>query len=184
MPRCLPAPTPRLRFDAGTALARASADSILMGTRLETIVKAAHVARATRRTIRQNLLWAVAYNATAVPLAATGILAPWMAAIGMSASSLLVVLNALRLRRRSFESVCRRRRSGTNKTNRGTFLRDSTMTILFLLIPLGLLLVTIAVGAFFWATRTGQFDDLDSPAWSVVLDDDRQPGRETEKARD
>lgn len=49
------------------------------------------------------------------------------------------------------------------------------MTILFLLIPLGLLLVGIAVGAFFWATRSGQFDDLDSPAWSVVLDDDRQP---------
>lgn len=49
------------------------------------------------------------------------------------------------------------------------------MTILFLLIPLGLLLVGIAVGAFFWATRSGQFDDLDSPAWSIVLDDDRQP---------
>lgn len=49
------------------------------------------------------------------------------------------------------------------------------MTILFLLIPLGLLLVGIAVGAFFWATRSGQFDDLDSPGWSVVLDDDRTP---------
>ena len=49
------------------------------------------------------------------------------------------------------------------------------MTILYLLIPLGLLLVAIAVGAFFWATRSGQFDDLESPAWSVVLDDDRAP---------
>ncbi|MEM7500596.1 MAG: cbb3-type cytochrome oxidase assembly protein CcoS [Pseudomonadota bacterium] len=49
------------------------------------------------------------------------------------------------------------------------------MTILYLLIPLGLLLVGIAVAAFFWATRTGQFDDLDAPAWSVVLDDDRRP---------
>lgn len=49
------------------------------------------------------------------------------------------------------------------------------MTILYLLIPLGLLLVAIAVAAFFWATRTGQFDDLDAPAWSVVLDDDRRP---------
>lgn len=49
------------------------------------------------------------------------------------------------------------------------------MTILYLLIPLGLLLLGIAVGAFFWATRSGQFDDLESPAWSVVLDDDRAP---------
>lgn len=49
------------------------------------------------------------------------------------------------------------------------------MTILYLLIPLGLILLGLAVGAFFWATRSGQFDDLDSPAWSVVLDDDRAP---------
>jgi len=51
------------------------------------------------------------------------------------------------------------------------------MTILYLLIPLGLLLLGLAVAAFFWATRTGQFDDLDSPAWSVVMDDDRAPGK-------
>jgi Cu2+-exporting ATPase len=50
-----------------------------------------------RRIIRQNLVWAVFYNATAVPLAALGWLQPWMAAIGMSVSSLLVVLNAMRL---------------------------------------------------------------------------------------
>jgi len=50
------------------------------------------------------------------------------------------------------------------------------MTILYLLIPLGLLLLGLAVAAFFWATRSGQFDDLDSPAWSVVMDDDRAPG--------
>lgn len=49
------------------------------------------------------------------------------------------------------------------------------MTILYLLIPLGLILLCLAVGAFFWATRSGQFDDLESPAWSVVLDDDRAP---------
>lgn len=53
------------------------------------------------------------------------------------------------------------------------------MTILYLLIPLGLLLLGIAVGAFFWATRSGQFDDLDTPAWSVVLDDDRAPRQGT-----
>jgi Cu2+-exporting ATPase len=88
-----------IALDAGTALARASADAVVLGKRLNSIVEAASMADATRRTIRQNIAWAIAYNLTAVPLAVSGILAPWMAALGMSASSLLVVLNALRLRR-------------------------------------------------------------------------------------
>ena len=88
-----------IALDAGTALARASADAIALGKRLGTIVDAVGVARATRRIIRQNIAWAIIYNVTAVPLAVSGILAPWMAAIGMSLSSLLVVLNALRLHR-------------------------------------------------------------------------------------
>jgi cbb3-type cytochrome oxidase maturation protein len=49
------------------------------------------------------------------------------------------------------------------------------VTILYLLIPLGLILVAIAVWAFFWAVSSGQFDDLSSPAWSVVMDDDAAP---------
>ena len=49
------------------------------------------------------------------------------------------------------------------------------MSILFLLIPLGLVLLGLGVAAFFWATKSGQFDDLESPAWSVVMDDDRAP---------
>jgi cbb3-type cytochrome oxidase maturation protein len=49
------------------------------------------------------------------------------------------------------------------------------LSILFLLIPLGLVLLGLAVAAFFWATKSGQFDDLESPAWSVVMDDDRAP---------
>lgn len=49
------------------------------------------------------------------------------------------------------------------------------MSIIFLLIPLGLLLLGGAVLAFFWATRSGQFDDLETPAWRILMDDDRQP---------
>lgn len=49
------------------------------------------------------------------------------------------------------------------------------MSILYVLIPLALVLLALAIAAFFWATRSGQFDDLDSPAWRVVLDDDRRP---------
>ncbi|RMF96572.1 MAG: cbb3-type cytochrome oxidase assembly protein CcoS [Gammaproteobacteria bacterium] len=49
------------------------------------------------------------------------------------------------------------------------------MDIIFYLIPLGLLLLLVAVAAFFWAVRSGQFDDLESPAWRILLDDDRRP---------
>ena len=49
------------------------------------------------------------------------------------------------------------------------------MNIIFVLIPLGLILVALAIWAFFWATSSGQFDDLDSPAWKIILDDDRRP---------
>lgn len=49
------------------------------------------------------------------------------------------------------------------------------MNILYLLIPLGLLLLACGVAAFFWAVRSGQFDDLESPSMSVVMDDDSRP---------
>lgn len=50
------------------------------------------------------------------------------------------------------------------------------MSMLAILIPLGLVLVVIAVCIFLWAVRDGQFEDMDSPAWRVVLDDDSKPG--------
>jgi len=55
------------------------------------------------------------------------------------------------------------------------------VTILYLLIPLGLLLLGLAVGAFFWAVKNGQFDDLDTPAMSVVMDDDTRPAEENRR---
>ncbi len=61
------------------------------------------------------------------------------------------------------------------------------MNILYLLIPLGLLLLAAAIAAFFWAVRSGQFDDLDTPAMSVVMDDDSKPAevnRRTETEED
>ncbi len=87
-----------LAMGGGTQLAHASADLVLLSENLLHLPEGIDVARRTLRIIRQNLGWAVAYNVTAVPLAAAGFVAPWMAAIGMSLSSLLVVLNALRLR--------------------------------------------------------------------------------------
>jgi Cu2+-exporting ATPase len=86
-----------IALDSGTALARASADAVSLGRYLGTINTAIHVAQKTRRVIRQNIAWAIVYNATAIPLAVSGVLMPWMAALGMSLSSLVVVFNALRL---------------------------------------------------------------------------------------
>jgi Cu2+-exporting ATPase len=84
---------------SGTQLAHASADMVILSERLANLASGVVAARKTRRIIRENLLWALLYNAVAVPLAAAGWVTPWMASIGMSASSLIVVLNALRLRR-------------------------------------------------------------------------------------
>ena len=81
----------------GTELAQASADMILLSEQLTQLPAAVGTARATVRIIRQNLYWALGYNVIALPVAAAGLLTPWMAALGMSASSLLVVLNSLRL---------------------------------------------------------------------------------------
>jgi Cu2+-exporting ATPase len=73
---------------------------ILLSDQLQAIAAGVQLARRTLQIIRQNLAWAVAYNLLALPAAALGFVAPWMAAIGMSTSSLVVVLNALRLTRK------------------------------------------------------------------------------------
>lgn len=85
----------------GSAIAQAAADLLLLNDSLTTLAEAVRTARQMRAVIRQNLAWALAYNLAAVPLAAMGWIAPWVAAIGMSTSSLFVVLNAARLARAS-----------------------------------------------------------------------------------
>jgi Cu2+-exporting ATPase len=93
----LGAATVSAAMGAGSALAHASADLILTTESLPAIAGAVSHARRTLRIIRQNLIWAAGYNALAIPVAAMGWMPPWAAAIGMSASSILVVLNARRL---------------------------------------------------------------------------------------
>jgi Cu2+-exporting ATPase len=84
-------------FGRAVPLARARADFVVLSERLVTIVQACCKARDTMRIVRQNLGWAAAYNAIGVPLAIAGWMPAWAAGLGMAASSLLVVLNALRL---------------------------------------------------------------------------------------
>ncbi|MBO2600804.1 heavy metal translocating P-type ATPase [Shewanella algae] len=88
-----------IAMGSGTALAKNSADLILLGDHLWRFTQAIAVARKANRIIRQNLAWALGYNLLILPLAVTGHVAPYIAAIGMSASSLIVVSNSLRLLR-------------------------------------------------------------------------------------
>ena len=84
---------------SATDLAKTSADAVLLSNRLEALVQAFTLARRTRRVIIENLLWAGLYNGLMLPFAALGWITPVWAAVGMSISSLTVVLNALRLTR-------------------------------------------------------------------------------------
>ena len=86
-----------IAMGSGTDMARVSADIVLLNESLDEITHALATAKLTQVIIKQNFSWAIGYNLIALPFAALGYLSPWMAAIGMSVSSLIVVLNALRL---------------------------------------------------------------------------------------
>jgi Cu2+-exporting ATPase len=82
----------------GSDLARMHADCVLLSNRLQSLGECARTAARTLAVIRQNLAWATLYNLCAIPAAACGLLNPWMSGVGMSLSSAVVVINALRLR--------------------------------------------------------------------------------------
>ena len=84
---------------SGADLAQSSADIVLAGDRLGGLVEARQIAVSTLRIMRQNLLWSFVYNALCIPLAAAGWVPPWLAAIGMSLSSIAVIANSLRIGR-------------------------------------------------------------------------------------
>ena len=78
-------------------LAQAQSDFVLQGGKVMDVVLTLKQARFTMRIVRQNLVWAAVYNLVSVPLALVGWMPPWLAGLGMAGSSLLVILNALRL---------------------------------------------------------------------------------------
>lgn len=86
-------------FGRAVPLAQAQADFVVLGDNLMNVVQTLKLARRTLAIVRQNLWWALIYNAACIPLAVVGFLPAWLAGLGMAASSLLVVLNALRLAR-------------------------------------------------------------------------------------
>jgi Cu2+-exporting ATPase len=86
-----------IAMGSGAVLSQAQADVVLLEGRLSRLLDAFSISRRTMRVVGENLLWAAAYNFVALPFAMAGFVTPWMAGIGMGASSLIVVLNALRL---------------------------------------------------------------------------------------
>ena len=88
-----------IAMGGGTQLASVSSDMVLLSDRLEHLIDAFAVTTKTMRIVKQNIAWALIYNFSAIPAAAMGFVPPWLAAIGMSASSLIVVANSLRILR-------------------------------------------------------------------------------------
>jgi Cu2+-exporting ATPase len=88
-----------IAMGGGTQLASVSSDMVLLSDRLEHLIDAFAVTTKTMRIVKQNIVWALIYNFSAIPAAAMGFVPPWLAAIGMSASSLIVVANSLRILR-------------------------------------------------------------------------------------
>lgn len=86
-----------MAFGNAVPLAQSKSDLVLMGGSLLVVAQSVKLARQTLRVVRQNLVWAAAYNALCVPLAVVGLLPAWLAGLGMALSSLWVVLNSLRL---------------------------------------------------------------------------------------
>ena len=85
----------------GAELAQASSDIVLAGERLDALAPARALARQALTILHQNYRWALVYNLSVIPIAALGFVPPWLAALGMSMSSLGVILNALRIGRES-----------------------------------------------------------------------------------
>lgn len=92
-------------------ISKSNADAVLLSERLMALPEMLRLGIETKRVIRQNVLWAVAYNGLSIPFAMLGLVPPWAAAIGMSLSSLVVITNALRLKR---ESVAGRQSNSGN----------------------------------------------------------------------
>ena len=88
-------------FGSAVPLAQAKADFVVLGDQLGSVILSVRLARKTQAIVRQNLWWALVYNASCVPLAVMGLLPAWAAGLGMAASSLLVVLNSLRLNQKT-----------------------------------------------------------------------------------
>jgi Cu2+-exporting ATPase len=106
---------------AASAVSCTAADMVFLGDSLAPVARAYTVARAARRIVLQNFTLALVYNLIAVPVAVAGLASPLIAAVAMSSSSILVTLNALRLR---WQMSAERRVDGTAAERQGMTAAD------------------------------------------------------------
>ena len=125
------------------------ADLVFQGADLAPVAVALRTARQARTVMWQNLVLSIGYNVVMVPLAVGGWVTPWLAAVAMSSSSLLVMANSLRLHR-----------------------RHGPMTIILFLLGLSLAMGAGGLCFFLWSLRTGQYDDMDGAANRILFDDE------------
>ncbi len=135
-------------------LTQAAADAVFLGDRLAPVVAAVTIARRARRLMRENLALAVGYNAIAVPIAMLGYREP------------------ARRRARHVGLVDPRHAQCVAGEARGGI----AMEVLIYLVPIALGLGLLGLGAFLWALKTGQYDDLEGAAWRALMDDDAPGG--------
>lgn len=92
-----------ISMNSGAAITKAQADAVLISNELDNILDCIKISKSAQNLIKQNLCWVIGYNVCVIPLAMKGLIAPYQAALGMSLSSLFVVVNAMRLSRKTFK---------------------------------------------------------------------------------
>ena len=159
--------TVSLAMGQGAGLSKRHADVVLLNDRLLDMIEVFDASRQTRRIIKQNMAWAIGYNLLALPAAVSGLVRPpWLAAIGMSLSSVVVSVNAGPVVKRWRERPPDGKKPGSLRSGSGL------VEILYLLVPLSLVLVTVLVGVVVWAVHSGQFDDLTGPTHRILEEED------------
>ena len=126
------------------------ADLVFQGAKLPPSPSLLETARRAKTVMRQNLALSIGYNVLMVPLAVAGLVTPWLAAVAMSSSSLLVMANSLRLH------------------------GAASMTIILYLLGASLMIGAGGLAVFLWSLRSGQYDDLEGAANRILFDDDER----------